>query len=272
MGHMEIKGKRIYFEEHGEGEVLVLLNGIMMSTASWLPFIDILSKDYKVLLVDLLDQGRSDKADSEYDQQIHVEMLKELFDKLNYKEIHLFGVSYGGEVAQLFALKYGHMLKSLILSNTTSYTNKSMQDLERAWDYAASTYEGSIFFSITMPSIYSHIFYEKNNQWLKERERQFGELLDKNWYDGFRRSAKSAHNLNITKELHKIDIPTLIISSDLDTITPVEYQEIIFKNIPNAKWVLIKNAGHASMYEKPYEFLSILMGFLKTIEYEIRII
>src|SRR5690625_2389927 len=260
MDYMEIKGKKIYFEKHGEGEVLVLLNGIMMSTASWLPFIDILSKDYKVLLVDLLDQGRSDKADSEYDQQIHVEMLKELFDKLNYKEIHLFGVSYGGEVAQLFALKYGYMLKSLILSNTTSYTNKSMQDLERAWDYAASTYEGSIFFSITMPSIYSHIFYEKNNQWLKERERQFGELLDKNWYDGFRRAAKSAHNLNITKELHKIDIPTLIISSDLDTITPVEYQEIIFKNIPNAKWILIKNAGHASMYEKPYEFLSILMG------------
>ena len=142
MAYMEIKGKKIYFEKHGEGEVLVLLNGIMMSTASWLPFIDILSKDYKVLLVDLLDQGRSDKADSEYDQQIHVEMLKELFDKLNYKEIHLFGVSYGGEVAQLFALKYGYMLKSLILSNTTSYTNKSMQDLERAWDYAASTYEG----------------------------------------------------------------------------------------------------------------------------------
>ena len=48
MAYMEIKGKKIYFEKHGEGEVLVLLNGIMMSTASWLPFIDILSKDNKV--------------------------------------------------------------------------------------------------------------------------------------------------------------------------------------------------------------------------------
>ncbi len=38
------------------------------------------------------------------------------------------------------------MVKSLILANTTSYTNKSMQDLQKAWDYAASTYDGSTFF------------------------------------------------------------------------------------------------------------------------------
>lgn len=272
MAYQVIQDKNIYYEEYGEGEVLVLLNGIMMSTASWLPFIDVLSKEYKVLLIDLIDQGRSDKVEYEYDQGMHVEMLKELLEKLNYEKIHLFGVSYGGEVAQLFAIKYGYMLKSLILANTTSYTTKSMQDLERAWDYAASSYDSSVFFSVTMPSIYFHQFYEKNHRWLREREKQFDKLLDKDWYDGFRRAAKSAHNLNITDELHKIKVPTLIISSDLDTITPVEYQEVIYENIPDAKWLLIKNAGHASMYERPYEFLSLLIGFLKTANYKIEIL
>lgn len=269
MPYKIIKDKKIYFEEYGEGEVLVLLNGIMMSTASWLPFVDTLSKGYKVLLIDLIDQGRSDKAEDEYDQGMHVEMLKELFQELSYDKIHLFGVSYGGEVAQLFAIKYGYMLKSLILSNTTSYTNKSMQDLERAWDYAASTYDGSIFFSITIPSIYSNQFYEENYKWLKEREKQFNKLLNRDWYDGFRRAVKSAHNFNTTNELHNIQAPTLIISSDLDTITPVEYQEVLYKNIPDAKWVLIKNSGHASMYEKPYEFLSVLIGFLNTLDFKV---
>ena len=272
MPYQVIQGKKMYYEEYGEGEVVVLLNGIMMSTASWLPFIDLLSEDYRVLLVDLLDQGRSDKADCEYDQGMHVEMLKELFEKLNYEKVHLFGISYGGEVAQLFAIKYGYMLKSLILSNTTSYTNNSMKELERAWDYAASTNDGSIFFSVTMPSIYSHQFYEKNHDWLKKREKQLDELLDKNWYNGFRRAIRSAHNFNATDQLHKINLPTLIISSDTDTITPVEYQEVLYENIPNAKWVLIKDSGHASMYEKPYEFISILIGFLKSVNYKIEIL
>lgn len=272
MAYEKIQGKNIYYEEYGEGEVVIFLNGIMMSAGSWSAFTDVFSQDYKILYVDLMDQGLSDKADEQYTQEVHVEMLKELLKKLNYDKIHLFGISYGGEVAQLFALKYGNMIKSLILANTTSYTNKSMQDLEKAWDYAAATYDASIFFNITMPSIYSYKFYEENIEWLKEREKQFDIVLDKNWYDGFRRAAKSANGLNITDILHEINVPTMIISSELDTITPIEYQEILYKNIPNARWTLIKDAGHASMYEKPYEFASILLGFLKTVEYEIKVI
>lgn len=271
MPYLNIKGKKIYYEEHGEGEIVVFLNGIMMSTASWNPFVEIVSKDYKMILVDLIDQGRSDKADSQYTQELHVEMLKELLEKLRCHKIHLFGVSYGGEIAQLFALKYKDMVKSLILSNTTSYTNKAMQDLERAWDYAASTYNPSIFFSVTMPSIYSYKFYEENYEWLNERENAFEKLLDKEWYEGFRRAAKSANKLNITNKLCEIDLPTLIISSELDTITPVQYQEELYEKIPNSKWILIKDAGHAIMYEKPYEFISILIGFLKTVGLNIKL-
>lgn len=272
MPYLEIGNKKMFYEEHGQGEVVIFLNGIMMSTASWAPFVEAFSKDYKMLLIDLIDQGLSDKADSEYTQDMHVEMLKELLDKLGYHRIHLFGVSYGGEVAQLFALKYQYMLKSLILSNTTSYTCKSMYDLERAWDYAAATYDAGVFFSVTMPSIYSYKFYEENYEWLQEREKLFGRVFNERWYEGFRRASKSAHGLNITDELHEIKVPTMIISSELDTTTPLKYQEEIYKRIPDSKWVLIKDAGHASMYEKPYEFLSIMLGFLKTAGLEIKII
>lgn len=271
MPYLEVMDKKIYYEEHGKGEVVVFLNGIMMSTASWAPFIKAFSSQHKMLLVDFLDQGRSDKADDEYTQDLHVEMLKELLEKLNYHKVHLFGVSYGGEVAQLFALKYQDMVKSLILSNTTSYTDRSMQELERSWDYAAATHDASVFFSSTMPGIYSYKFYEENYEWLKEREIQFGKIFDEEWYEGFRRAAKSAHNLNTTERLQEIKVPTLIISSELDTVTPIKYQEVLYKGIPNSKWVLIKDAGHASMYEKPYEFMSLVMGFISITQFDIKI-
>ncbi|WDC84939.1 alpha/beta hydrolase [Caloramator sp. mosi_1] len=139
-----IKDKKLYYEVYGEGEPLVLLNGIMMSTASWAAFVGALSKYYRVVLVDLIDQGRSDKGDSFYTQDMHTDMLYELTKKLDLGKFNLLGISYGGEVAMLYALKYQDTLKSLILSNTTAYTTKIMKHIGDAWEYSASLYDTKI--------------------------------------------------------------------------------------------------------------------------------
>lgn len=267
-----IKGKNIYYEIYGSGEPLVILNGIMMSTSSWSAFIDVLSCNNKLVLVDFVDQGQSDKADEQYSQDFHVEILKDLFEKLNLKKIHLLGISYGGEVAQRFAIKYSEKILSLILSNTTSYTNEFLKDIGKGWIHAAKTYDGSIFFKTTMPYVYSPEFYEKNIDWLKEREKLFSISLQPDWYEGFIRLVISADDLDITKELHKINVPTLIIGAENDITTPVRYQEDIQKNIKDSKLIVIKGSGHGSMYEKPYEFVSAVCGFIENANKIIKII
>jgi len=271
MPKVKIKDKNIYYELYGEGEPIVILNGIMMSTASWSAFIDQLSANNKLVLVDLVDQGQSDKADEQYSQDFHVECLVELFNKLNLGQVHLLGISYGGEVAQRFALKYEDRLLSLILSNTTSYTNKLLKDIGESWIYAAKTYDGRAFFKATMPFIYSAEFYEANIDWLMARERAFSQALKPEWYEGFIRLVRSAEDLNITDEIHKIKVPTLIIGSEFDATTPIRYQEEIHRRIENSKFVMVKGAGHALMYEKPLEFLTLVLGFIKSYNKEIKI-
>lgn len=272
MPFVEVSGKKMYYEAFGEGEPVVFLNGIMMSTASWHPFIDVFSESCKMVLVDLVDQGQSDKGDGPYTQDMHVEMLKILFEKLGFERVHLLGVSYGGEVALKFALKYQHMLHTLLLADTTAYTNELLHDVEEIWDYSASLNDGRIFFKATMPYIYSAEFYEKNIEWLKAREKSFCRILTKEWYAGFRRAIRSASNLNIVDELHKITVPTLIIGAEFDATTPVRYQEEIHKRIKDARFVVIKGAGHASMYEKPYEFSSIVLGYLSVYKKSIAVL
>jgi len=267
-----IQGKNIYYETHGEGEPIVLLNGIMMTTGSWTSFIDVLSRKNKLLLVDFLDQGQSDKAEEQYTQDIHVEMLRELLSTLNIGKVHLVGTSYGGEIAQRFALKYQEELLSLILANTTSYTNHILKDIGEGWIYAAKTYDGSQFFKATMPYIYSLEFYEANIKWLMERETIFSSILKREWYESFIRLVRSAEDLNITEEIHRIKVPTLIIGAEYDGTTPVRLQEEIQKRIPGSKFVLIKGSGHASMYEKPYEFATAVLGFIECYDKEIKII
>lgn len=267
-----IQGKNIYYETYGEGEPLVILNGIMMSTGSWSSFIDVLSSKNKLVLVDFIDQGQSDRGEGQYSQDLHVEILSELFSTLNLGKVHLVGISYGGEVAQRFALKYQEKLLSLILANTTSYTNHILKDIGEGWIYAAKTYDGSQFFKATMPYIYSAEFYEENIDWLKEREKSFSVSLQPEWYEGFIRLVRSAEDLNITDKIHAIKVPTLIIGAEYDATTPLRYQEEIQKRIPNSKLIVIKGSGHATMYEKPYEFTLAILGFVDSCNKEIKII
>ncbi|WIV12774.1 alpha/beta hydrolase [Proteiniborus sp. MB09-C3] len=267
-----IQGKNMYYETYGEGEPIVILNGIMMSTGSWTSFIDIFSRKNKLVLVDFIDQGQSDRAEGEYSQDMHVEMLKELFSILGLDKVHLVGISYGGEVAQRFALKYQAQLLSLILSNTTSYTNHILKDIGDGWIYAAKTYDGSTFFKVTMPYVYSPEFYESNITWLKEREKAFSVSLKPEWYEGFIRLVRSAEDLNITDALHNIKVPTLIIGAEYDITTPLRCQEEIQKRISDSKLMVIKGSGHATMYEKPYEFITVVLGFVECYDKEIKIL
>ena len=263
MPYMKIMDKNIYYKQYGEGEPIVFLNGVMMSTNSWSPFIRMVSKDYKMIVVDLLDQGKSDNCEVKYTINTQAYILKIFLDELKLKKIHLVGMSYGGKIAQTFAIKYKTKVKSLILSNTDSYTANIMKDIGRGWDYAASTLNSSIFSSIIMPYMYSHDYYERSYEDIKIKEKIFSSILDKIWYQRFKRTLNSAIDYNVSGEIKDIKVPTLIISSEFDAITPLRHQQIIHEKIQNSKWVIIKGVGHASMYEKPKEFISIIMEFLK---------
>lgn len=267
-----LKGKNIYYEIYGQGEPIIILNGIMMSTSSWGPLVDVFSKANKLILIDFLDQGQSDKMEEEYSQEIHVEILNEFIEKLNLGKVHMVGISYGGEIAQRFAVNHEDKLLSLVLANTTSYTNKILKDIGDSWVYAAESYDGSIFFKATMPYIYSGEFYEANIDWLKQREESFSETLTPKWYDGFIRLVRSAEDFDLRESVGNIGVPTLILASEYDATTPVRYQEDLQRKIKGSKLILIKGSGHASMYEKPGEFAASILGFVNNSNKEIKIL
>ena len=106
----------------------------MMSTISWKAFVPALSKDNRFLRIDLLDMGQSARMDEHYTQDIQVEVVKAFLDHLQIAKINIMGISYGGEVAIKFALKYQNLLRRLMLFNTTSRTNEWLRDIGRGWN------------------------------------------------------------------------------------------------------------------------------------------
>src|SRR5690554_2595670 len=134
MAYFDFQGKKIYYETHGEGKPLILLNGIMMSTKSWGIFVEAFSANNRLILLDFLDQGQSDKVYEEYTQDLQVEVLYALIKELGYDKVNLLGISYGEEVALRFIANYEDKVERLVLFNTSHRTSPWLKDIGDAWN------------------------------------------------------------------------------------------------------------------------------------------
>lgn len=260
---MLLNDVEIFYQIDGSGSnTLVLLNGIMMSTADWYSFVSIYTKNYRLLRVDFRNQGQSEYVEEDFDIDIHVEDLKALFEKLGLEKVHMLGVSYGGKVAMLFALKYQEMLKSLVLCNTTARVTMYLRGVQNSWIQVAKQNDGEEFFKHITPFIYSPKFCEENRRWFNTRQKAFSKALQKPWFDAFIKLVESSRTYNIIDKINLIKVPTLCIASEFDILTPIAEQKMIHDKIEESKFLIISDAGHAPQYENKSEFNKAVLNFL----------
>lgn len=261
MSYFKFNEKNIYYEIHGEGVPLVILNGIMMSTKSWADFIPAFSKNNQLILVDFIDQGQSDKHPDAYDHSIQVEVVEALCLHLNLEKINLFGISYGGEIALQYAIKYPSRIIKLLLFNTTAWTSDWLEEVGNAWNLAADNWES--YYATTIPVIYSPQFYVREIEWIRKRKEVLKSVFsDTVFIESMKRLTDSSKGYDCRHSLGTITAPTLIVSSEYDFVTPKNEQEYLAQNIANSSWVTIPNVGHASMYEAPELFKTLVLGFI----------
>ena len=256
-------GYKVYYEVHGNsGNPLIILNGIMMSTASWKPFIKDFSKNNVVVLVDFLDQGKSQRMTEPYDHSVQVKLLDELIERLWYSEVTLMGISYGGEIALQYALAHPSRVSRLILANTCARTSPWLKKIGDGWNEVAKTGSGLAYYLTTIPVIYSTKFFEERADWMEGREKFLTEYFSqKEVLESLIRLTDSSRNYDVVDRLHEITCPTLIISGSEDGLVPPTEQQILHEGIKNSVYVTINGSGHASMYENPYAFTSLVLGF-----------
>lgn len=264
MSHFWINDKKVYFEDEGSGKPIILLNGIMMSTRSWAPFVESFKANNRLIRVDFFDQGQTDKLiGASYTHQIQVDLLKSLFDHLKLEQASIVGISYGGEIAIQFAIKYKHLVDRLVLFNTAAYTNPWLKDIGRAWIAAGKTRNGEAYYNTAIPVIYSPLFYETNQAWMQNRKKVLIPVFSNELFlDQMERLTLSSESYDVKEQLQEIEAETLIISAEEDYLTPVDNQKFVAERIKHSHWVKIPGAGHASMYEKPLLFTTLCLGFI----------
>lgn len=201
----------------------------------------------------------SEKPTMKYKMEMQADDLKSLLDYLKIEKLHMVGVSYGAEVGLIFAIKYPERLRSLVAACAVSHIDRFLKAIAERWLIAARLRSGKYLFQTVYPDIFSDEFIE--NRW--EFVNSTAPLYDSVDMDALIELLKGFMELNIKPELSKINTPTLIIAAEKDKIKPPKYSEEIHEEIPSSEFVVLKNSGHTVTWEKPEEFNSVVLGFIK---------
>lgn len=260
MPFQEANGIKLYYELHGpaNADVIALSNGIFMSTGSWAYQVAELKKHFQVLVYDCRGMWQSDHPDGPYSMEQHADDLAALLSALGIEKAHIGGISYGGEISMVFALRYPARLRSLILSSTVSQTDPLLVKMGDMWTNALHRNDADALFETSLPLNFSESWLAANSGVLDATRKRYHQM-----------DLKAAEQLmlafsrvDFTEELKKITAPALVLVGELDILKSRKYAEIIAREIPGAELVIIPHAAHAVCLEKPAAFNTAVLGFV----------
>ncbi|WP_308991506.1 alpha/beta hydrolase [Mariniflexile litorale] len=128
------KGINIFYTDEGQGNPVVLLHGFLENATMWNPFIPELSKNNRVICIDLLGHGKTECLGYIHTMELMAKAVEAVLNHLKIKYSTFIGHSMGGYVALAFAEKNPDALKGLCLMNSTALpdTEEKKQNRDRA--------------------------------------------------------------------------------------------------------------------------------------------
>ena len=117
---LQHKGIPIFYTDKGQGKTVVLLHGFLENSTMWNPFISKLTKQNRVVCIDLLGHGKTDCLGYVHSMELMAEAVKAVLNHLKIKHPGFVGHSMGGYVALAFAEKYPEEILGLCLMNSTA--------------------------------------------------------------------------------------------------------------------------------------------------------
>tara|TARA_B100001778_G_scaffold32070_1_gene23317 strand:+ start:2363 stop:3124 length:762 start_codon:yes stop_codon:yes gene_type:complete len=246
---LEVKLKNYNYIEKGEGQVIILLHGLMGGLSNFKDVIDFFSsKNYKVIIPELPIYSLPLKETS---VKAFSDFLEDFIKFKNLNNVILLGNSLGGHIGLIFSNKNPNLVKSLVLTGSSGLYENSMGESypkRENYDYIKRKTE-EVFYNpnVATKEIVDEVFETVNN-----RDKLVRTLS----------IAKSAIRHNMSSDLPNIKTPTLLIWGENDLVTPPEVAVEFKSLLPNSELIWIKKCGHAPMMEYPMEFNRILFNWL----------
>jgi proline iminopeptidase len=285
--YVEVNGAKLWYESEGVGEPLVLIAGGPGAPHNiFHPFFSRLADRHRVIYFDAFGRGKSDRAKSanEYSFDRDVEDLEGLRKALGLRKWAVLGFSYGGMVAQAYALKYPGMVSHLILADTL-YSAEMWQASNDNCNYEVQNQFPEIWAKVQQLRSMGLRSSAKEHQkaydipvgLLYFHDASLAERLPKETFyidpDVYYAIAGEDADFLIGGDIAKLDfrarlkdspMPMLIIAGRYDRGASLPRFAVQFtRYAPQARFVMLEHSGHFTFIEDPDGFFAAVRQFLE---------
>jgi pimeloyl-ACP methyl ester carboxylesterase len=269
-----VQNRNIHYVETGEGQPIVLIPGAWSTYRYWNRITPLLSKHYRLLALDYLGVGDSDKPQSgfRYTIEEQADLIAGLTEALQVSKVHIIGTSYGGSIALNLAARYPDRVGKIVSIEGNGMKHKKvpyrpMEDLLK-WPLV-----GEIPISVTRSGLLDKVIAKglMGKAWspLKDHERdEIIEIISQtnktasriSWY---RISRTLVTSKDFAEEAKTIRIPILYLYGENSGYRGMAEAnaEFLKTHLPNVDVFCLKDGIHNLELQKPEEVAKIILEF-----------
>ena len=252
----DLNGRKIHFVSFGGGpRTLVALPGSIANWEVWLPTVEILSADYRVVCVDHGGVGQSRFPVEEISFELQLEILQSVTEACDLEDFILMADSSNVAVAIEFALRHGSVVDGLVLISgvpwgfDTSRTRRFVRALK-------ADFEGTIadFAEMCFPEDDSRHLVD----WLFDLIRRTGP-------EGIGGILESYYPVDLRDRLSQVDVPSLVVGGSNDRIEAEgpEGFRALASGLADAELVILDGVGHVPIMSQPGEIADLVASFVR---------
>jgi pimeloyl-ACP methyl ester carboxylesterase len=259
-----VNGLKLYYEIEGDGAPVVLIPGFAAGRWIWFKQTAELARKFRVIIFDPRGVSASDKPEGPQTITLLADDIAHLLQTIGIESAHIVGASFGGFVAQEFALKYPSMTRKLVLCCTSFGGPNHVVPAPETLQALASTkglnseerMRANLLLAFTPEYVQTqtdevdHIVHLRATNDVPEHI--------------YLSQLQAAMNFNTESRLEEIKSPTLVLSGDADVIVPVQNSRNLAAKIAGAKLHIVKGGSHTFFIEQAGEFNHIVTEFLTT--------
>ena len=262
---LTINDLRFSYLDGGTGEIILMIHGFGANKDSWNRFARYLTDSFRVIAIDLPGHGDSTSDDEwKYDFESQVSRLSTFIDRIGIDRFHIIGNSMGGVIAINYThqnpertITLGLMNSGGVLSPTKSeYMHLLEKGINPLLVNSRDEFDNMLAFVMAKPPyipwFVKDAVYEQYMKRQSINEKIFRDI--------------STQETIKTSLLSKVDIPVFIIWGKQDRVLDVSSVAKLEKSFPRSYSVILEDAGHAPMVEKPKTSAAHYTKFLKKLK------
>jgi pimeloyl-ACP methyl ester carboxylesterase len=259
MAFLQNQGARIYWDEQGSGDPILLIMGLGYPSYLWHRTRPTLKERYRTIALDNRGSGQSDAPPGPYSIALMASDAAAALDAAGVERAHVFGLSMGGMIAQEFALQYPGRVRKLVLGCTACGGPKVVRaeaEVNQVLMMRGSmTVEEGI--EAAVPFIYdAGTPRARIDEDLAIRRRTYPKA------EAYAAQLNGILAWESYSRLGQIKAPTLVIHGETDRLVPAGNGKLIAESMVGSKLVLLPHASHIYMTDQPEASHKAVMDFL----------